>query len=82
MATERRQAEKTSFIFGRENENTGSPITKRSEIVKRRYVVTAWSHDENSERNRAMRFAPGVLDVFGEDGFLWGDGEHRDRDPV
>ena len=75
MATERRQAEKTSFIFGRENENTGSPITKRSEIVKRRYVVTAWSHDENSEKEQSDALRAGRADVFGEDGFLWGDGD-------
>ena len=72
---ERRQAEKTSFIFGRENENTGSPITKRSEIVKRRYVVTAWSHDENSEKQISDSLRAGRADVFGEDGFLWGDGD-------
>ena len=43
MSTERRQAEKTSFIFGREDPNTGSPITDRKQIVKRRYVVTSWN---------------------------------------
>ena len=82
MGVERRQAEKTSFIFGRENENTGSPITRyESEIVKRRYVVTAWSHDENSEKEQSDRFAPVVrmssvkMDFYGG----WG---HRDRDPV
>ena len=75
MATERRQAEKTSFIFGRENENTGSPITKRSEIVKRRYVVTSWNHDENSEKEQSDALRAGRADVFGEDGFLWGDGD-------
>ena len=72
---ERRQAEKTSFIFGRENENTGSPITKRSEIVKRRYVVTSWNHDENSEKEQSDALRAGRADVFGEDGFLWGDGD-------
>ena len=40
---ERRQSEKTSFVLGREDENTGSPITDRTQIVKRRYVVTAWN---------------------------------------
>ena len=75
MATERRQAEKTSFIFGRENENTGSPITDRKQIVKRRYVVTAWSHDENSEKQISDSLRAGRADVFGEDGFLWGDGD-------
>ena len=72
---ERRQAEKTSFIFGRENENTGSPITDRKQIVKRRYVVTAWSHDENSEKQISDSLRAGRADVFGEDGFLWGDGD-------
>ena len=71
---ERRQAEKTSFVFGRENENTGSPITDRTQIVKRRYVVTAWSHDENSEKEQSDSLRAGRADVFGEDGFLWGDG--------
>ena len=75
MATERRQAEKTSFVFGREDENTGSPITKRSEIVKRRYVVTSWNHDENSEKEQSDALRAGRADVFGEDGFLWGDGD-------
>ena len=75
MATERRQAEKTSFIFGRENPNTGSPITDRKQLVKRRYVVTAWSHDENSEKQISDSLRAGRADVFGEDGFLWGDGD-------
>ena len=74
MGVERRQAEKTSFVFGRENENTGSPITDRTQIVKRRYVVTAWSHDENSEKEQSDSLRAGRADVFGEDGFLWGDG--------
>ena len=72
---ESRQAEKTSFVFGRENENTGSPITDRKQIVKRRYVVTAWSHDENSEKQISDSLRAGRADVFGEDGFLWGDGD-------
>ena len=71
---ERRQAEKTSFVFGRENENTGSPITDRTQIVKRRYVVTSWNHDENSEKEQSDALRAGRADVFGEDGFLWGDG--------
>ena len=66
---------KTSFVFGRENENTGSPITDRKQIVKRRYVVTAWSHDENSEKQISDSLRAGRADVFGEDGFLWGDGD-------
>ena len=75
MGVERRQAEKTSFIFGRENENTGSPITDRKQIVKRRYVVTSWNHDENSEKEQSDALRAGRADVFGEDGFLWGDGD-------
>ena len=75
MGVERRQAEKTSFIFARETENTGSPITDRTQIVKRRYVVTAWSHDENSEKEQSDSLRAGRADVFGEDGFLWGDGD-------
>ena len=76
MATERRQAEKTSFVFGRENENTGgSPITDRKQMVKRRYVVTSWNHDENSEKEQSDSLRAGRADVFGEDGFLWGDGD-------
>ena len=75
MATERRQAEKTSFIFARETESTGSPVTDRSLAVKRRYVVTAWSHDENSEKEQSDALRAGRADVFGEDGFLWGDGD-------
>ena len=72
---ERRQAEKTSFIFARETESTGSPITDRTQIVKRRYVVTAWNHDENSEKEQSDSLRAGRADVFGEDGFLWGDGD-------
>ena len=72
---ERRQAEKTSFIFGREDPNTGSPITDRTQIVKRRYVVTSWNHDENSEKEQSDSLRAGRADVFGEDGFLWGDGD-------
>ena len=72
---ERRQAEKTSFVFGREDPNTGSPITDRKQIVKRRYVVTSWNHDENSEKEQSDSLRAGRADVFGEDGFLWGDGD-------
>ena len=75
MGVERRQAEKTSFIFGREDPNTGSPITDRTQIVKRRYVVTSWNHDENSEKEQSDSLRAGRADVFGEDGFLWGDGD-------
>ena len=74
MATERRQAEKTSFIFARETESTGSPVTDRALAVKRRYVVTSWNHDENSEKEQSDSLRAGRADVFGEDGFLWGDG--------
>ena len=74
MGVERRQAEKTSFIFARETESTGSPITDRSLAVKRRYVVTSWNHDENSEKEQSDSLRAGRADVFGEDGFLWGDG--------
>ena len=75
MGVERRQAEKTSFVFGREDPNTGSPITDRKQIVKRRYVVTSWNHDENSEKEQSDALRAGRADVFGEDGFLWGDGD-------
>ena len=71
---ERRQAEKTSFIFARENENTGSPVTDRSLAVPRRYVVTSWNHDEDSEKQQSDSLRAGRADVFGEDGFLWGSG--------
>lgn len=71
---ERRLAEKTSFIFGRESESTGSPITDRKQIVKRRYVCTAWNHDEDSEKQQSESLRAGRADVFGEDSFLWGSG--------
>ena len=74
MGVERRQAEKTSFIFARETESTGSPVTDRALAVKRRYVVTSWNHDENSEKEQSDSLRAGRADVFGEDGFLWGDG--------
>ena len=82
---ERRQAERTSFIMARETESTGSPVTDRTQVVKsppggknpgkyRRYVITAWNHDENSEKQSSDSLRAGRADVFGEDGFLWGDG--------
>lgn len=72
---ERRIAEKTSFILGREDESTGSPITDRKQMVKRRYVVTSWNHDENSEKQQSESLRAGRADVFGEDGYLFGDGD-------
>ena len=72
---ERRIAEKTSFILGREDESTGSPITDRKQMVKRRYVVTSWNHDEDSEKQQSESLRAGRADVFGEDGFLWGSGD-------
>lgn len=74
MAVERRQAERTSFIMARETESTGSPVTDRKQAVQRRYVITAWNHDENSEKQQSDSLRAGRADVFGEDGFLWGDG--------
>ena len=61
MATERRQAEKTSFVFGREDENTGSPITD----TKVRSSNGGMSSPRGTttrirRRNRAIRFAPVV----------------------
>ena len=71
---ERRTAEKTSFIIARETETTGSPVTDRKQAVKRRYVITAWNHDENSEKQQSDSLRAGRADVFGEDNYLWGDG--------
>ena len=72
---ERRIAEKTSFVLGREDESTGSPITDRKQMVGRRYVVTSWNHDENSEKQQSDSLRAGRADVFGEDNYLWGDGD-------
>ena len=84
MAVERRQAERTSFVMARESATAGSPVTAITNLVKikgpqnrgkyRRYVVTAWNHDENSEKQSSNALRAGRADVFGEDGFLWGDG--------
>ena len=84
MAVERRQAERTSFVMARESATAGSPVTEIENLVKikgqqnkgkyRRYVVTAWNHDENSEKQSSNALRAGRADVFGEDGFLWGDG--------
>ena len=71
---ERRTAEKTSFIIARETETTGSPVTDRKQAVKRRYVITAWNHDEDSEKQSSDSLRAGRADVFGEDGYLWGSG--------
>ena len=81
---ERRQAERTSFILARESASAGSPVTDITNLVKikgeknkgkyRRYVVTAWNHDENSEKQSSNALRAGRADVFGEDGYLWGDG--------
>ena len=80
---ERRQAERTSFIFGRETASK-SPLKAITDLVEikagpdkgkyRQYVVTAWNHDENSEKQSSNALRAGRADVFGEDGFLWGDG--------
>ena len=75
MTTELRRAEKTSFILARETESTGSPVTDRTQAVQRRYVCTAWNHDENSEKQQSDSLRGGRADVFNEDGFLWGDGD-------
>ena len=72
---ERRIAEKTSFILGREDESTGSPITDRTQMVGRRYVVTSWNHDEDSEKQQSESLRAGRADVFGEDNYLWGSGD-------
>lgn len=72
---ERRRGEKTSFVMARETAATGSPVKDRTQAVKRRYVVTAWNHDENSEKQQSDALRGGRADVFGEDGFLWGDGD-------
>ena len=72
---ERRLAEKTSFILGREDESTGSAITDRKQMVGRRYVVTSWNHDEDSEKQQSESLRAGRADVFGEDHYLWGDGD-------
>ena len=72
---ERRIAEKTSFVLGREDESTGSPITDRKQMVKRRYVVTSWNHDEDSEKQQSESLRAGRADVFAEDGYLWGSGD-------
>ena len=33
------------------------------------------THDENSEKEQSDSLRAGRADVFGEDGFLWGDGD-------
>ena len=71
---ERRTAEKTSFVIARETENTGSPVTDRTKAVKRRYVITAWNHDEDSEKQSSDSLRAGRADGFAEDGYLWGSG--------
>ena len=38
-------------------------------------MVTSWNHDENSEKEQSDSLRAGRADVFGEDGFLWGDGD-------
>ena len=38
-------------------------------------MVTSWNHDENSEKEQSDALRAGRADVFGEDGFLWGDGD-------
>ena len=75
MAVKRRQGSQTSVIFGRETDTTGSPITDKTKMIGRRYVVTAWNHDENSEKQESESLRGGRASTFGEDGFLWGDGD-------
>lgn len=74
MATRQVKAENTSMVFGR-----GS-VQRRSELVKtqskkiRQYFVTAWNHDEDSEKVESNQLRAGRGSVFSEDGFLWGSG--------
>ena len=73
MAAEKKRAEKTSFIIGYIGPD-GEPIRDRTEMVDRRYAVTSFSHDEDSEKQQSESMRGGEADVFGEDGFLWGSG--------
>lgn len=73
MAAEKKRAEKTSFIVGYIGED-GQPITDRTEMVKRRFAATSFSHDEDSEKQQSESLRGSDADVFGEDGFLWGSG--------
>ena len=73
MAAEKKRAEKTSFIVGYIGED-GQPITDRTEMVKRRFASTSFSHDEDSEKQQSESLRGSDADVFGEDGFLWGSG--------
>ena len=73
MAAEKKRAEKTSFVIGYIGED-GEPIRDRTEMVDRRYAVTSFSHDEDSEKQQSESMRGGEADVFGEDGFLWGSG--------
>lgn len=74
MATRQVKAENTSMVFGR------GDVQRRSELVKtrskkiRQYFVTAWNHDEDSEKVESQQLRAGRGSVFGEDGFLWGSG--------
>ncbi len=71
----RRTADNFSFIIARESETNGSPVTDVKKAVPLQYVVTAWNHDENSEKQQSQALRGGRADVFGEDGFLWGEGD-------
>ena len=75
MARERAQAEKTSAIMARESASRGSPVTDRTHAVGTRYVVTAWNHDEDSEKRESNALRAGRAGVFGEDDYLWGSGD-------
>ena len=73
MAAEKKRAEKTSFILGYIGAD-GEPITDRTEMRKRRFAATSFSHDEDSEKQQSESLRGSDADVFGEDGFLWGSG--------
>ena len=73
MAAEKKRGENTDFILGYIPAGA-SEITDRTQMVPRRFKVTSFSHDEDSEKQASDSLSGGDVRSFGEDGFLWGSG--------
>ena len=73
MATETRTGEKSSAIFARRGP-TDQNVTDRKKFWGRRYAVTNFGHDEDSDSRESRALRGGRADTFGERGSLWGSG--------
>ena len=73
MTTTVRTGDKSSAIFARRGQ-TDKNITKPSEFIQRRYAITNFGHDEDSDARESRSMRSRRASVFGEIGSLWGSG--------